>query len=179
MEQWSTETEVLPKIEPEPKVNKKGRHSATSSMAMSMSAHAGWDFGSEQDSEAETYVLSEVSLMIVPIRATSLLELNRLPFELLRGVLAVLEMVRCMMVLASLDRRGVKTPIIPIILPVSLMMDHITLFPVPKQHRNNRKRGVEWPSEWLWVYLLTTFLWIRLPLNPPKSVLSSRFSDGR
>jgi hypothetical protein len=54
MEQWSTETVVLPKVEVESKPPKKGRHSATSSIALP--GHTGWDFGSEQDSEAETYV---------------------------------------------------------------------------------------------------------------------------
>jgi len=51
MEQWTIETKTIPKVEPEPKT-KKGRHSAASSLALS--GHTGWDFGSEQESEAET-----------------------------------------------------------------------------------------------------------------------------
>jgi hypothetical protein len=52
MEQWTIETKTIPKVEPEPKTTKKGRHSAASSIALS--GPTSWDLGSEQDSEAET-----------------------------------------------------------------------------------------------------------------------------
>jgi hypothetical protein len=52
MEQWTIETKTIPKVEPESKTAKKGRHSAASSIALS--GPTSWDLGSEQDSEAET-----------------------------------------------------------------------------------------------------------------------------
>lgn len=54
MEQWTIETKTIPKVEPESKTAKKGRHSAASSIALS--GPTSWDLGSEQDSEAETQV---------------------------------------------------------------------------------------------------------------------------
>jgi hypothetical protein len=40
-------------------------------------------------------------------------------------------------------------------------MDNITSFPVLVLLPNNQRRGEEWQSGLLWVYLLVSYLWIR------------------
>jgi hypothetical protein len=146
MEQWSTETVVLPKVEVESKPPKKGRHSATSSIALP--GHTGWDFGSEQDSEAETYVpLLSRLLTIVPIRATLPLEPNKAPSELVLAVPLVPEMRMSMPMtnVENRDRKLVKIPPTPTTPLVSRTMANRILFPVLTLLQNSPRRGDEWP----------------------------------